>query len=81
MAVAKTFDRAWWADFFNSLPDETQKATVELADTIGQSLGEVVQPTASAVSRPIFAVAAVLAGAAVLGWIFRDEIKHFAARF
>lgn len=79
--VSKTFDRKWWQDFFGAIPSETKEATINLADTIGQSIGEVVQPTASAVSKPIFAVAAVLAGAGVLAFIFRDEIKHFAARF
>ena len=73
--------KLWWQDFFNALPEETQKATIALADTIGQSVGEVIQPTASAVSRPIFAVAAVLAGAGVLAFIFRTEIKHFMAKF
>ncbi len=81
MAAAKTFDRVWWQDFFGALPEETRQATIQLADTIGQGLGEIVQPTASAVSKPIFAVAAVLAGAGVLAFIFRKEIKHFAARF
>ncbi len=73
--------KAWWSDFFNALPGETKEATIALADTIGVSLGEIVQPTASAVSRPIFAVAAVLAGAGVLAFVFRTEIKHFMAKF
>ncbi|MEI7850652.1 MAG: hypothetical protein WCH86_02355 [Kiritimatiellales bacterium] len=78
--VAKTFDRKWWQDFFGAIPSETKEATIDLADTIGQSLGEVAQPTASAVSKPLFAVALVLTGAGVIAFIFRKEIKSMTGK-
>jgi len=65
----------WWADFIGALPGEVRENTVELGDTVGQTLGGIVQPTASAVSRPIFAAALLVAGVAVIAYLFKDQIK------
>lgn len=73
--ISRTGDLNWWRNFLWAMPSEVKESTIDLADTIGQSLGEVVQPTASAVSKPLFATALVLACVGVVAFIFRKEIK------
>jgi len=75
MSVLSDNQKAWWADFFGALPGELKENTIELGGTIGQTIGGVVQPTASAVAKPIFATAALVAGVAVIAYLFKDQIK------
>lgn len=78
----------WWTpftdvDFWKEAVDvrpEAKEFILEATDVIGRGAGNILSPTAKAVSKPVLAVAAVLAGAGFIGWIFRDEIKHIIGK-
>jgi hypothetical protein len=75
MSILSDRQKAWWADFFGEIPGEVKENTIELGDTLGQTIGGVIAPTAGAVSKPIFATAALVAGVAVTAYLFKDQIR------
>jgi hypothetical protein len=60
------------ADFWGTLPSEVSEHTISVGETIGQTAGAIVSPTAKAVSVPLIAGAVIAVG--VLAFVYRKKL-------